>query len=1174
MGVRAAKQLAGVPRPTEGSDLRSQWLRAWLVGPLGTARFEFDEDQFATAVFANDFRLFRKALVWFQAEKTSPNANILAGSLPQEQRQRFADLLGWPSDFAAWRRLIDFILRRISDIPQRLYPEIVAIFDVWQNALADLRNPTSRALLKQCATWLAAIDAINTADGPDQNSAYWEKVPGLGDFRKSLGQLLLRSSRAEPPLAADYLQRVANSDRIRDEAFHDIIAYSPFLAQSLPQSVVELSLAFLRKELPDEQVAREKQELHDAAEWRKAVLAKPEAERSRQEKMALSGGFYLRTIGDFSYHDWERLSIHDDHRSFWPPSPLREPFHSLFQSSPDEALRLLRELCNHAMTAWRQLHRHSRDRGGTPIPLELTFPWGTQRFWGTDREYLWFRSILAPKAIGCGFMALEEWCFAELSRGRPVDELIQQIVEGNECIAVLGIASMLALHTETVSETTLPLFTSQRLLAADHTRWAQDLSPTASLSGFTSRTDKPHIEAIQAANVRSVRKMQLSWMAPRFIFSTGPIRDRAREAILNFKNNLPFQYEEHRNIPEAREHLTAQALKYAELADPKNYQAYRTKEDSGQIAIVHVSPSAEKSENVARAEEASKRLRQSSLWTWASKSFEQKTLSDICTVEGAITLAREADASDLFQHSSNENEEELLGIRRGGVAATAAIVLNFREGRTQKDFEWARDVLRRAIRLPEKPDLMWSPGSVIPWHQAIYVARGLAADLREGTAARGAAHDLLGLIAHPLEIVSSAALEEAGKLWFKDPKLTWAALILAFSLCHVPPRPRDQASQHGEALHSASEAQAEVDAALAFYENGSGWASLPLPPPAWVKVEPVKGRRGRQSYEEYDADDVTDPAEMWGEPDVFWHSKQAAEILKHIPFDEVLSSSARSVLLDFLAGVLDWTNQKNAPPWVKPGRRDRSATQIFEWTHALGSQLGHVAGLLPLADFQARFLDPILGLEGDNCWALLSLFASAYVCAYVYDTPVVPADAVATLDLCLGRLLQASAFKRDAYRSGEFSGFDQPELVRTLMFVSVERADMAARFVNGDWSEIGRILPLIDRFVRAGGWAASVMDPFLTLCERARANYPAEAFADQVLAIIGDGLDNLKGWRGTFIPARIAELVQHFAHRDAPMTLALSQKCLRILDMLVDMGDRRSAALQLGEAFREVRLPS
>jgi hypothetical protein len=321
-------------------------------------------------------------------------------------------------------------------------------------------------------------------------------------------------------------------------------------------------------------------------------------------------------------------------------------------------------------------------------------------------------------------------------------------------------------------------------------------------------------------------------------------------------------------------------------------------------------------------------------------------------------------------------------------------------------------------------------------------------------------------------------------------------------------------------------------------------------------------------------DDATDAAEVWGEPDIFWHSKQAAEVLQRIPFDEILNSSAKSALLDFLSSVLDWTNQKNAPPWVKPGRRDRSATQIFEWTHTLGSRLGHVAGLIPLADFQARFLDPILDLESENCWALLSPFTSTYVCAYLYDAPTVPVDTVAILDLCLGRLLQDPTFKRDTYRSGEFSGFDQPELVRTLMFVSVERADLAARYVNGDWSEISRILPLIDRFIRAGGWAASVMDPFLTLCERARANYPAEAFAEQVLAIIGDGPDSLKGWHGTFIPARIAELVQHFAHRDAPMTLTLAQKFLRILDMLVDMGDRRSAALQLGEAFREIQIPS
>jgi hypothetical protein len=181
-------------------------------------------------------------------------------------------------------------------------------------------------------------------------------------------------------------------------------------------------------------------------------------------------------------------------------------------------------------------------------------------------------------------------------------------------------------------------------------------------------------------------------------------------------------------------------------------------------------------------------------------------------------------------------------------------------------------------------------------------------------------------------------------------------------------------------------------------------------------------------------------------------------------------------------------------------------------------------------------------------------------------------DAIGVLDLCVGRLVASPELKRTSYRSGEFSGWDQPQLARTLMFVSIERADGAARYVNGDWSEIGSIFPLIDRLVRAGGWAASVMGSFLDLCERAEVSYPAVAFADQILAVIDDTAGELKGWHGTFIPARIAGLVQHFADRESPMPLPLAQKFLRILDLLVDMGDRRSAALQLGEAFREVRI--
>lgn len=1152
------------------SGMRSQWARAWLLGPLATSEFEADEDQFASAVFANDFNLLNKALVWFQAEKTVQNPQVLAQSLPLEQRLRFADFLGWPSDFAAWRRFITFLLRRISDIPLKLYPAVLAVFEVWQNALADIRNPVSQGILTQCAEWLRDLQTPSSAEKPEARSARLEQIREINEFGKSLSQLILRASLAEPTFANEYLERVIGSERVHEKAFENIVAFSPVLAQSHPALLVELSLKYLTEELPDDRVARERSELEDAAEWRARIRAKPENERTEHEQRVLSSGAFPHFGRDFSYHDWDALSINQVSRGFFPASPLREPFHSLFQSSPKEGLRLLRELCNQAITAWCQLHRHSRDSQGTPVPLEITFPWGTQKFWGGNREYLWFRgSVFGPKPIACGFLALEEWCFAEFERGRPVDELIREIVEGNDCIAILGIAVMIALHTQARSEVTLALVTSQRLLGADYGRFAQDFHAAMTAPMGFERGEEAHFEAVRASNSRPVRRMQLAWLIQLFVFGGEEFRERARAAILDFKNNLPFEYEEHRDIPAATEHFTKQALEYEEFVDPKNYRAEKT--DTGQIAVTHVSPTASAPEQVAKVEEAQLNLQEGELWAWASKAFEAGALGEQFTPGDAIALARRLDSEALFAPSGQNGEE--LGMRRGAVAAVAAIALNFRQSFNQADLDWARMILKRVLVAPESRGPGWFYGARIPWHHAIFGARGLAADLREATADKDTVRGLLGLVCHPLEIVSLAALGECCRLWARDAKLAWAALELALSLCDLEPISSDRPRSRNEGVHTEKKLRVVLDEAEQFYRGSDDWRPLPTPPPAWVKLDAKSVPRGlaRGISIGDDRDDAIDPAEVWAEPEARWYSQYAAKILQLLPLDGILASDAKGPFLDFLSKLLDWTIQKNAPPWMKPGRRDRRSSDLYEWTHSLGQTMGRVSGLLTLDEIRSRFLEPIFALEGDACWALLAPFTSVYVCGYVYDAAAVPADALTVLDLCLGRFLASSAFKRDSYRSGEFYGFDQPRLIETLMFVSVEYAALAARYVNGDWSDISRILPLIDRFVRAGGWAAAVMESFLTLCERSKTAYPAEAFADQVLAVVGDGSAQLKGWQNTFIPARIAGLVQHFPDREAPLPPHLAQKFLRILDLLIDMGDRRSAALQLSEAFREIR---
>lgn len=1156
---------------TENSELRSQWLRAWLVGPLQIPNFKAGESQFTKAVFADDFRLFRKALVWFQAEKTSPNTNILSSDLPIEQRQQFAYLQGWPSDYPIWSRLINLILDHIADIPYKFYPEIVPIFEVWQNALFDISNPVSHALLQQCGSWLATMDVANTVKEDSEDSKRWREIPERGAFYKSLVELILRASKAEPDFAADYLQRVLASEHIQDDAFQNITAYSPMLTQSLAQSITELTLTYLKRELPDEQVARAEQQRLSDNRCRNEILAKPEEERTDQEKMILPLiGSCLPPTDIFSTHDWDSLSLYDGFGNFFPPSPLKEPFHSLFQRSSSDALHLFKELCNHAMDAWKQLHQY-QSRDLTPIPLELNFPWGMQRFWGNGREYLWFRSIWVPKAIGCGFMALEEWCFAELDRGRSADELIQEIIKGNECIAILGIASMLALHTNTVSEVTLPLVTSQRLLGVDRKRMVEDFANTNATYG---NTDERHLKAVIAANVRPVRKRQLSEMVPMFVFGSDLLGKQVRDIIISFKDDLPFEYEEQRNDLETQTDLMKQAIDFAEIAEPKNYRVHHIEEDSDRVAIIHTSPSAAKPENVERVRRASNWMNRGSLCIWASKSISEGVLGDTYTIEKAVALAKEADTNNLFTNSGEETQEDFLDIHRGAVTATAAVVLCFRTDCKQEEIEWARGVLARALHLREEQHLLWSLNIVASWHPLIYVAQGLASELREGTAAQGTDLNFLALVAYPLKTVSLATVSEACQLWDKNPNLTWTTLDVAFSLCQVSQRPFDQPRMYGKALRTHVEIQTVLDAAISAYETKGDWTALSLPAPAWVKGESGDGRPVHLLNIELTSDDVVNPSESWNQSDVIWDSERAAKVLQRISIEDVLSSNAKGAFLDFLEGALTWTKERHAPSWLKPERWSDIERHSYEWTDALGVALGQVAGLLSISDLQTRFLDLILKLEDESCWAILSPFTRTYACTYIYNTPVVPEDAITILHLCLGRLLQSPNLQSGINQSGRFLDINQQQLINTLMFVSVEYAELATRYANGDWSEIDLILPIVNRFIRTSGWTDLVMSRFLSLCERSKTSYPADIFADQVLSIIGDGVDNLVGWRGTLIAPRIAELVQQFAHRDTRMTLAVAQKHLRILDVLVDMGDRRSAALQLSEPFRGVRLPS
>ena len=290
------------------------------------------------------------------------------------------------------------------------------------------------------------------------------------------------------------------------------------------------------------------------------------------------------------------------------------------------------------------------------------------------------------------------------------------------------------------------------------------------------------------------------------------------------------------------------------------------------------------------------------------------------------------------------------------------------------------------------------------------------------------------------------------------------------------------------------------------------------------------------------------------------------KILGRIPVAAAMGDALRGpAFIEFCVAQLEWTNERLSPSWREDGaeRRERRSTDLLEWRRQLLWFPAQVALQIEPDEADRRLLQPILAHSDDEIAdSLIHPFADGLVAAGAMDAAQIDPSALRYIEACCDWLLRDHAWERARWDNGDIYGFDLPYIVRILFLISVARAPAAAGFANGDWSEVGRMLPVIHPLSRTIGDIPVVMESFLTLCERSIVHYPANAFVEQVskaLRLQEEG--GPLGWRDTTIPARIAALIHGFAENTSPLPSELAAATLRILDRLVDMGDRRSAAL-------------
>lgn len=800
-------------------------------------------------------------------------------------------------------------------------------------------------------------------------------------------------------------------------------------------------------------------------------------------------------------------------------------------------------MANHATKGWVQLRGLGE---ATPIPVDLDFPWGRQRFWGGWEIYSWAQGQLAPGALECAFLALAHWAHKQLDAGKPTDDVIRSVVEGSECYAMVGLALTLAHETHTVSATTLPLMTCQRLWEHDIARMTQAPMRDVEIPAFglIDRLKGAKAEAKRYLANRSSNQHEVRELAMLFALGRDEgLREQFRNALAQFPENLPFEFEEERGNAELTASLKEKAERWAGLGDRANY---RQSQDEEKVYVHYDPPEGMSPAQQRRLDSATTYLHEQGVLGWATLYLETGTPRDGMTLAEAVAFARDRDKSTLFRQRLDVGNHTAQSV----VSAVAACVI--RHGFDEPaHFDWAIGVLRRIEKMKELPDQFM--GSHIPWHPANHLVVSLAELRKRNTADRTLVERLLVLTTYPFEDVAKLAL--FALLRDPDDSVSWVAAQLVFDLAlsYRPIVRRD--SRRDNATERKAHAKA-LERAKQRLTRGIVEAFDPLPAP-WTKSSIQ--RRGRDWEDE----------DNWIDPDPYFYSKDVADFAKVFPIEAWLAEARiRPLLENALEQWVQWTVEKLMPSGKEHNVSDRAAADDFEWARALGDVLSRVA---PLIDetLMARLIGPFL-VEGDPALRVLARFTDRLVCRQILDAAKVASGTLTLLEACLDRLLADRAFQR-GWRAGEVHGYDLPQMVDALLFVNVELAPGAARFANGDWSQINLVMPLVTKLVGEIGWATAVASRFLTLCERAGTTYPVAIFADQANAILRSLVSRQELWTGTRLPARMASVVQRLAEANYPLAPDIAQRLLMVLDGLVDLGDRRSAALEQSDAFRRVQ---
>jgi hypothetical protein len=526
------------------------------------------------------------------------------------------------------------------------------------------------------------------------------------------------------------------------------------------------------------------------------------------------------------------------------------------------------------------------------------------------------------------------------------------------------------------------------------------------------------------------------------------------------------------------------------------------------------------------------------------------------TLGGALAFARRVNQDALFQAGA---EEPFAEVSRAAIIGVAAVVMKYADTAKPDDIEWAKALLQTAASHPPEIDDDAFAGTMIIHHGAVSTAKGLMFMVQHGSDERWAKEKLLALMLHPLEGIYEWVAACCLSCWARDPRFAWNTFCLALSLANEQYSRNDWKDPDCARQRRQSDRNAKLQSAIASLDRKT-WMEAPPPIDEEEILEVAAAGDETLVVSDHGAG-VTNN----------WRHDLAVRVIQHTPLELMLGTDETNArLLKVADRWLTWTIAAHPPHRVEGKWAANRGTPPYEWTFSFMRWLAYLCSVLPPDMALRRFMQPILQVnDDDSCFEIMDHFVDAFVCRQVHDADQLSPGVLENLKAIADRV-SAADWRWDGRKVNGNLTRQKHSILKALFLVNVEVAEGACRFANGNWNDIRLVLPSLANLFHSTARVTGALGYFLELAERSIEHYPADSLSETMTEFLKAQKDKPAALCSISAPERMAALVQILAAREHPLSEELRTKLLALLDLLVELGDRRSAALLGSEWFKTI----